>query len=110
MNVLSVFDVSNRSEMGVKMIEKIMNEETWDSTYQPIMDSQEEGSFVQEYDEIKDVDVHHVWSLIDGSDTDSIFVLPGFRLVNVIAYVETKVPWVTGDEEAFYYDSEGELK
>jgi len=49
--------------------------------------------------------VSNVWTIIDGGD-DSLYAASGFHKVNETGFIVTEKPWVTGLEEAIWFDAE----
>lgn len=49
----------------------------------------------------------HIWAIVEGDD-DSLYASAGFHVVNVLGFVVTEKPWVTGLEEAVWYECEEE--
>lgn len=80
--------------------------EFWDR-FVPIETPGQEGngSYLREYADVKDLDNHYVWTVMEGDDgtwvTDA-----GFHVVNKIGYLVTQNPWVTGTESGYYDDPE----
>lgn len=50
------------------------------------------------HDEVKDMDIHHVWSVVDSDSDGPFWAVPGFRMVNRDHFRVTKEAW--GDEHA----------
>jgi hypothetical protein len=73
-----------------------MSEKTFDRKYEPI--ELNGGGLTRNHDELDPAyaDDHHVWSVIecDGKCTLS----PGYHVVNLIGYVQTKNPWTDEDD------------
>lgn len=44
------------------------------------------------------LDTTHLWSVVE-TDDESLYAVAGERHVNVIGFLVTEVPWVTGEEE-----------
>lgn len=61
------------------------------------------GEFYHEYEHVKDMDAHSVWTIVDGED-GGMYAIPGFHVVNKVCYVVTEVPWKTGLEEALWME------
>lgn len=52
---------------------------------------EEETAF--SFEQVRDSDPHHVWSIVDGED-GNLWLLPGFRVVNATGdYVKSERPW-----------------
>lgn len=49
----------------------------------------------------------HIWAIVEGDD-GSLYASAGFHVVNVLGFVVTEKPWVTGLEEAVWYECEDE--
>lgn len=83
----------------------MITEMEFDQGYVPL--ENEGGWLLREYDEVKDHDVSHVWTIVeDDGSTENLYALPGFHVVNCVGYVVTERPWVSGDEVAVYIDVE----
>jgi len=50
------------------------------------------------HDEVKDMDIHHVWTIVDSDGDGPYWAVPGFRMVNRDHYRVTKEAWA--DENA----------
>lgn len=61
----------------------------------------EKGGLVREYEDVKNHDARHVWTMVEGDD-DTWILYAGFHIVNKIGYVLTKRPWDTGSESVIY--------
>ena len=48
---------------------------------------------------VQRLDPNLVWSVIEGSDTENLYLLPGFHAVNLVGYVVAEQP-ITADELA----------
>lgn len=57
----------------------------------------EDGSFLFEYNEVKGLDERYVWTVLEAEG--KLYLSPGFRIVNRIAYVIGQKPW--GSIETF---------
>lgn len=68
--------------------------EEWVKQYQP-SDIQYE-TYGDDWEHIKSLDEHHVWTLIDG-DGKSVLI-SGRAFINRLSYYVTEIPW-TGDVE-----------
>lgn len=47
-----------------------------------------------------------IWTIIDGSDDDNIYIVAGYHLVNRVNYFISNEEWITGDEEFIWFNSE----
>lgn len=62
----------------------------FDATYGAVR-PEEEMAF--SFEQVRDSDPHHVWSIVDGED-GNLWLLPGFRVVNATGdYVKSERPW-----------------
>ena len=50
---------------------------------------------------VQAINHHHVWSVVDGDD-GGMYLCPGFRLVNLVLYVVTLVPWTDEEEDSLH--------
>lgn len=57
---------------------------------------------IYEYAHVAKLDPKNVWSVVDADD-GSLIATAGFHVVNVIGYVVTSRPWVTGNEQAIWW-------
>lgn len=51
----------------------------------------------------------HIWAIVEGED-DSLYASPGYHVVNTIGFVVTEKPWVTGAEEAVWYEASEDME
>ena len=49
----------------------------------------------------------HIWAITEGDD-ESLYAVAGFHVIKVLGFVITEKPWVTGIEEALWYECEEE--
>jgi hypothetical protein len=62
----------------------------------PIVDDGETYMFETtgpELDFVKAQPINTVWTRVDGDDTDRIYIMSGFHVVNRIGYYITTTPW-----------------
>ena len=64
--------------------------------------SQPEEGGLFEFSDVKDVDPHHVWTVVDDTRGGEC-ALPGFHAVNVIGYVTTERVWTSKDISVAYW-------
>jgi hypothetical protein len=100
-----------------------IDEDDWEKTYQPIENHLDrnaswsvwEGNgllfetYGQEVLFVKQQDDHYIWTLVEGDDGDSMFIVSGWHYVNRLGYFITTHPWtvdtvikicsVTGEED-----------
>jgi hypothetical protein len=50
-----------------------------------------------EYEDVKDLDCHVVWTEIDDPEGTATYLIPGFHFVNRLGYIVSNKPWT--DEE-----------
>jgi hypothetical protein len=50
-----------------------------------------------EYEDVKDLDCHVVWTEIDDPEGTGTYLIPGFHFVNRLGYIVSSKPWT--DEE-----------
>ncbi|MGV8846081.1 hypothetical protein [Tessaracoccus sp.] len=63
---------------------------------------------IWEFRDVKDMDPHVVWSLIDGDEDNNSYAAPGFHIVNRWGYTVTTTPWT--DENEVYLWAEGSIE
>ena len=80
----------------------IAEAEFWDR-YKPVEVEGQEGTYLRPYDDVKDRDIHHVWTVVEGDDGEW-YIEAGFHVVNKIDYMVTENPWETGLESGYYND------
>ena len=66
------------------------------------------GEFYHEFEHVKGLDPHNVWTIVDGDD-GGMYAIPGFHIVNRVCYVVTEKPWETGLEEALWMEPSEDL-
>lgn len=81
-----------------------LSEEEFDQQF-VLVNASKSGTTNYEFDEVKDMDPRHVWSLIEGDEDDTAYALPGFHRVNNIGYTVTEKPWPHENIEAVYMAS-----
>lgn len=82
-----------------------LTEDQFFEIYKPI--SKKDGTLVLEKYETLDVDLHNVWTLVDG-DNGGSFAIPGYHLVNRFGYVITEERWDTDEIEAVWQEPDEE--
>ena len=81
------------------------SEDAFMDTFIPIgVDGGEE--LMHTFDQTRGVNPRHVWTVVTGDDSDNLYAVPGYHVVNRKGYLITEKPWVTGDEEAVYFEAE----
>lgn len=60
-----------------------------------------------EFDEVKDQDLHHVWTIVEGDD-GGWYAQPGFHVVNKVGYTLTEKAWEHEHIEAVYFEGSPE--
>lgn len=87
------------------MIDEIISEGDFVDVWGAV--AQESGDLFF-YEQIKDQDCHKVWTITEtGSWEDgSWYAQAGFHVVNAMGYVLTEKPWVTGLEQAIWFDDD----
>lgn len=78
-----------------------LSEEEFDRDFVPV-NASKSGTTSYEYDEVKDKDVRHVWTLVESDEDETAYALPGFHVVNAIGYAVTEKPWPHDNIEAVY--------
>lgn len=66
------------------------------------------GEFYHEFEHVKGLDAHNVWTIVDGDD-GGMYAIAGFHIVNKVSYVVTEKPWETGLEEALWMEPSEDL-
>jgi hypothetical protein len=82
----------------------IMSEDEWTDAFQPITNPRDETllfDWTEALDAtfLKNLDVHHVWTEVDGDNGDDTFILPGMLRINRIGYLVTLAPWKDGEAD-----------
>lgn len=87
--------------------DETMGEAEFWERYVPIETPGQEGngSYLREYADVKGLDNHYVWTVVEGDDSTWV-IDAGFHVVNKIGYLVTRNPWVTGMESGYYMDPE----
>ena len=82
-----------------------LGEEAFWERYEPLEVPGQEGngSYLREHEDVKDLDIHYVWTVVEGDD-GSWVIDAGFHVVNKIGYLVTRNPWVLGTETGYYMD------
>jgi hypothetical protein len=68
----------------------MIDESTFITSYFPKPSPSDEQ--VWEWEEVKDLDEHYVWTIVDGDD-GNMYADPGFHIVNKVGYTVTEQPW-----------------
>jgi small-conductance mechanosensitive channel len=68
-----------------------LSQDEWDERF-PLITSPA-GEPIWEHDETLSVPLERVWTIISTCEDDGLYVTPGYRYVNRLGYVVTKVPW-----------------
>jgi len=75
---------------------RAMTSAVWERRFQPVTGP--DGSDLwQRYADVAERDPHTVWSIVEG-DTGTLYVVPGFHVVNHLGYAVTERPWTEADE------------
>lgn len=90
------------STQQITATETMKEAEFWER-YIPLETPGQEGNgnYLREYDAVKDLDIHYVWTVVEGDDGTWV-IDSGFHVVNKLGYLVTKNPWVTGLESGEY--------
>jgi hypothetical protein len=94
----------NWTDGGMLAIPLDFDPATWESAPDAAIDDvyttvvKDDGSASYEWEEIKDVDERRVWTVVD-SDSDELYVLPGFHRVNRVHYLVTEEQWRNDREQ-----------
>ena len=87
----------------------ILTEDQFHEMYQPIESPEgtaNAGSMTWDHADTLAYPREQVWTIIDdGGETNNWYASAGYHIVNVIGYCVTQKPWVTGDEEAMFFDA-----
>lgn len=80
-----------------------LSEEQFIERYEPLEGP--DGSDTWQYDELGELPLHHVWSVVETGDPDhdALYALPGYHVVNMVGYNVTAHPWVDEDVEALLH-------
>jgi len=82
--------------------------EFWDA-YRPMAGpTGQSGEHLWEFEEVRHEPLHHVWTVVESGDDDdeNWYALPGFHIVNRIAYVRTEIPWEDEGLTAVYFEDD----
>jgi hypothetical protein len=79
----------------------IRTEEEWLERFGDVRDTQEGTTLHETYgtdlETVRSADPLTVWSVIEGDETENLYLLPGFHSVNLIGYVLSEKP-ITQEE------------
>lgn len=65
------------------------------------------GETYWEYDEVKGLELERVWTVVDdGGETEDLYAVPGFHIVNTLGYMLTEHPW-TDEGKSYYWYFDG---
>jgi hypothetical protein len=59
-----------------------------------------------EYRHVVNESINHVWTVVEAEDDEGrchLIASPGFHVVNKVGYIMTFNPWVTGEEDAYWF-------
>ena len=59
----------------------------------------QKGGCMVEYEDVKDLDCHVVWTEVEDLEGNGTVLLPGFHLVNRVSYLISDKPWTDEDAE-----------
>lgn len=62
-----------------------------------------DGSFIIDRHATRKFPVSYVWTIVEGDDTDNLYAIPGYRIVNRVGYIVTEKPWRHENLEAVWY-------
>ncbi|KAF1702913.1 hypothetical protein [Pseudoxanthomonas kaohsiungensis] len=83
----------------------LASEDTLFDQFDPIMVDEQSGSYQRELDEVKALDEHHVWTVVEAGDSsNSLWAMPGLHHVNRVYYIRTAKPWVEGQQDLLWLD------
>lgn len=83
---------------------RAMNEDVFERRYTSIPNPHDNGNCSWEHGQIPaGTDYHYVWTWVDGTESDSTYLIPGYHIVNRIGYILTEKPWTDKDEEENLY-------
>jgi hypothetical protein len=77
--------------VGVKM--RILSEDEFVEIYA------QKGGCMVEYEDVKDLDCHVVWTEVEDLEGNGTVLLPGFHFVNRVSYLISEKPWTDEDAE-----------
>lgn len=80
-----------------------LTEAEFDAYYTP---RQKPNGDYFDYEDVVGKPITHVWTVVEAEDDDGrqhLIACPGFHVVNRIGYLLTERPWVTGDEDAYWF-------
>lgn len=93
----------------------LISEDEFDFAFNPLEVTPHGDRMVYSYVEAeriakeKGLSKEHIWTIVEGDD-DSLYAQAGCHVVNTIGFVVTEKPWVSGVEEAVWYDASEELE
>jgi len=81
----------------------ILSEDEFEALYQP---RQKPNGDYFDFEDVVNEPMNSVWTVVEAEDDEGrchMIASPGFHIVNKVGYLLTAVPWVTGDEEAYWF-------
>jgi hypothetical protein len=54
---------------------------------------------ILDYEDVKDLDYHVIWTEVDDPEGNGTLLLPGFHFVNRLSYIVSDKPWTDEDYE-----------
>ncbi|ABM21098.1 hypothetical protein [Marinobacter nauticus] len=92
----------------------MISESQFDEQFKPLAQSQDGDLLTPRYSDAltfastEGLGESHIWAVTEGDDDDSLYANPGPHAVNVVGYLVTEKPWLTGDEVAVYFEDDSE--
>lgn len=92
----------------------MISEDGFDNEYNPLHQSKDGDLLAPSYrdamafTENNGLGERNIWAITESDEDDSLIANPGPAMVNVVGYLVTEKPWVSGDEVAMYFEDEGE--
>mgnify|MGYP001559819104 CR=1 FL=1 len=74
--------------------QRAMTWRVFERRYEPIVAP--DGGQTFEYIDLPTKDPYHTWAVVDG-DNGEAYILPGFHVVNVFAWMATRKPWTDAE-------------
>jgi hypothetical protein len=82
-----MFPIANRKEAKVRMLSE--------DEFLEKFGQKSDG----EYEDVKNLDKHIVWTEVDDPEGNGTFLQPGFHYVNRLSYIVSAKPWTDEDYE-----------
>lgn len=84
-----------------------IDEETFWEKYRPIVEPTEDQA-IRGPEHVSNLKATTLWTIVDTSESESLYALPGCHLVNRLGYVVTERPWPHRNVVAVYSHGESQ--